>query len=111
MRFLVPIILLATLAPAQRPDLLTSAPAVIHKVAPEYTDQARQQHIEGTVILYTKVGTDGQAHDIRVIRKLGYGLDEKAVECLEQWRFKPGMKDGEAATVPATVEINFHLDR
>lgn len=113
MRFLVLVLLFAALAVSQRqrPDLYTSAPAVIHKVDPEYTDQARQERIQGTVVLYTQVGTDGRAHDIRVTKGLGYGLDEKAIECLEQWEFKPAMKNGEPAVVAATVEINFLLER
>jgi periplasmic protein TonB len=113
LRFLVPLLLFATFTPAQqpRPDLLTSAPVVIRKVEPEYTEQARTERIQGTVVLYTQVETDGRAHDIRVIRKLGYGLDEKAVQCLEQWEFQPGLKDGKPVTVRVTVEINFLLDR
>jgi protein TonB len=112
MRFLVPMLLFAAFAPAQqeRPDLYTSAPVVLHKVDPQYTEQARNAHIQGTVVLYTLVGTDGRAHDIRVIRKLGFGLDEKAVACLEQWEFRPGLKNGEPAAVAASVEINFLLD-
>lgn len=113
MRFVLLILLFASLALSQRPrpDLFTSAPVGIYKVDPEYTEEARKEHIEGTVVLSTEVGTDGRAHDIRMIRKLGHGLDEKAVACLEQWEFRPAVKDGEPVAVRATVEINFLLDR
>jgi len=85
-------------------------PTIRRKVDPEFTADARQAHIQGTVLLYMKVGTDGRAHDIRVIRGLGHGLDEKAMECLAKWEFQPALKDGEPVAVAATVEINFRLD-
>lgn len=59
--------------------------------------------------LAVEIGTDGMAHDIRVIRMLGHGLDEKAVECVSQWRFRPGTKDGVEVAVQATIEVSFRL--
>jgi outer membrane biosynthesis protein TonB len=47
------------------------------------------------------------AHNIKVQRPLGMGLDEKAIEAVQQWRFRPGMKDGKPVTVAATLEVNF----
>ena len=55
------------------------------------------------------IGTDGRAEHIHVIRSLGSGLDEQAVLAIEQWRFDPGLKDGEPVKVRATIEINFKL--
>ena len=86
-----------------------SAPALIHKVDPEYTEEARAAHYEGTVMLYVEVGPDGTATNIRVLRSLGLGLDEKAIEAVTQWKFKPGQKDGKPVTVAATVQVNFRL--
>ena len=55
------------------------------------------------------VDTDGKAKDIRVVRSLGMGLDEKAIEAVDKWRFKPGYKDGKPVPVKANVEVNFRL--
>jgi len=86
-----------------------SAPNSIRKSSPEYTESARQARIEGVVLLYAEIGTDGRAHHIRVIRALGYGLDQKAVETLRRWRFEPALRDGVPVAAPATIEIPFHL--
>jgi TonB family protein len=87
-----------------------SAPVLISKVEPQYTEEARQAKLNGTVFLYVEVGPDGMAHNIKVQRPLGMGLDEKAIEAVQQWRFRPGMKDGKPVTVAATIEVNFrHL--
>jgi protein TonB len=111
MRWFTLAFLFATLALSQHASQF--APAVRHKVNPEYTDEARKAHIQGTVVLYTKIGTDGRAHDIKVVEGggLGYGLDEKAVECLKQWEFLPAVKDGEPVAVAETVEIKFRMDQ
>lgn len=74
-----------------------------------YSQEALDAKLQGTVVLGCTVGTDGIATDITVLRALGKGLDEKAVECLQAWRFKPATHDGEPIPVLATVEINFRL--
>jgi periplasmic protein TonB len=56
-----------------------------------------------------EVNASGQVTNIKVIRSLGLGLDEKAIEAVGQWKFKPGMKDGQPVTVQAQVELNFRL--
>jgi TonB family protein len=56
-----------------------------------------------------EIGPDGGARNVRVLRGVGFGLSEKAVEAVSQWRFKPGMKYGEAVTVAATIEVNWGL--
>jgi periplasmic protein TonB len=102
---------LVALAIASSPsaDLLTEAPAVTHKVAPVYTPQALQAGIEGAVMLYAEIGVDGRAHRLRVIKGLGYGLDQQAIAAVRRWTFNPGMKNGLPATTPATIEVEFHL--
>ena len=86
-----------------------SAPVLIYKVPPEYTEEARKAKYQGTVLLYVEIGPDGTATNIKVQRSLGLGLDEKAVECVKQWRFKPGQKDGQPVAVAATIEVNFRM--
>ena len=86
-----------------------TAPSVLYKREPDYTEEARSAKYQGTVLLGIDVGADGYAYNIRVIRSLGLGLDEKAIEAVSQWRFRPGMRDGQPVTVQATIEINFRL--
>jgi len=86
-----------------------SAPVVVSKKDPEYTEVARAAKYQGTVLLGVEIGPDGLARNIRVIRSLGLGLDEKAVEAVQQWRFRPGQKDGQPVTVAASIEVNFKL--
>ena len=54
------------------------------------------------------VGTDGKPRDIKVVRSLGLGLDEKAIEAVQKWRFDPARKDGKPVAAQINVEINFH---
>ncbi len=84
-------------------------PELLHKVEPEYSEEARKAKHSGTVVLYIEVDTTGHATNIRVIRSLGLGLDEKAVEAVKKWIFAPGKKAGKPVTVQATVEVNFRL--
>ncbi len=69
-----------------------SAPAVLHKADPKYSEEARVAHYEGTVVLFLVVDENGNPRDIRVIRNLGLGLDENAIEAVQKWRFRPGQK-------------------
>jgi periplasmic protein TonB len=80
---------------------------ILYSPDPQYTDAAKKARVKGTVVLSIVVGTDGCARDIKVTRKLGYGLDETSVEAMRRWKFKPFLKDGNPVAVPMTVEINF----
>jgi TonB family protein len=86
-----------------------SNPTVLSKVDPEYSEEARKAKYSGTVLLAVVVDVDGHARNIRVVKSLGMGLDEKAIEAVEKWKFKPGMKGGQAVNVSATIEVNFRL--
>jgi TonB family protein len=86
-----------------------SAPVLITLVQPEYTEEARKNRLEGTVILYVEITPSGAATNIKVVRSLGMGLDEKAVECVKKWKFKPGRKGDQPVTVQATIEVNFKM--
>jgi TonB family protein len=86
-----------------------SAPVLIHKREPEYSEDARVARYQGTAVLFVAIGTDGSPHDIRVVRSLGFGLDENAIDAVSDWKFQPGMKDGVPVTVAATIEVNFRL--
>jgi TonB family protein len=84
-------------------------PVLIDKTEPEYTEEARHAKYQGTVLLRVEIDPAGVATNIKVQRSLGLGLDQKAVEAVQKWRFKPGMKDGNPVTVQATIEVNFRL--
>jgi TonB family protein len=86
-----------------------SKPELLVKVEPEYSEEARKAKLQGTVILSIVVDANGIAINPRVIQSLGLGLDEKAIEAVKKWKFKPGYKDGKPVAVAATVEVNFRL--
>jgi periplasmic protein TonB len=86
-----------------------SAPTIIFKVEPEYSEEARKAKFQGTVVLAVVVDERGNPRDIRVQRPLGLGLDQKAVEAVGKWRFSPGKKDGKPVPVQAIIEVNFRL--
>jgi protein TonB len=85
------------------------APSVLYKVDPQYTEEARQARLSGSVIVSLIVGADGRARNIRIVRGVGLGLDERAAEAVAQWRFRPGIKDGSVVSTQATIEVNFRL--
>jgi len=86
-----------------------SPPVPVYRPDPEYTEAARKAKYQGTVILAIVVDENGNPGDIRVVKPLGLGLDQKAVEAVEKWRFRPGMKDGHPVKVMARIEVNFRL--
>jgi TonB family protein len=55
------------------------------------------------------VGPDGRARDIRVVRSVGMGLDEKAIDAVRTWKFDPARRDGQAVAVQINVEVSFRL--
>jgi TonB family protein len=86
-----------------------SQPQLLHKVEPSYSEEARTAHVQGTVQLEIVVDETGVPMDLRVKRSLGSGLDEKAIEAVKQWRFKPGQKEGVPVRVMAVIDVNFRL--
>jgi TonB family protein len=84
-----------------------TAPVLLYKKEPEYTEEARKAKYSGAVSLSIEIDPSGHATNIQVRRSLGLGLDEKAIEAVRQWKFKPGTKDGNPVTVSATIEVNF----
>jgi TonB family protein len=86
-----------------------TAPTVISRVEPQYTDEARAERLMGTVVVSATIQKDGSLKVERVLRGLDHGLTERAVEALEQWKFKPGTNDGEPVVVRLNIEVNFNL--
>lgn len=86
-----------------------SPPSILFKVEPEYSEEARKAKFQGEVVLQIVVDEKGNPRDIKIIRPLGLGLDQKAVEAVEKWRFSPGKKDGKPVPVIAQISVNFRL--
>jgi periplasmic protein TonB len=86
-----------------------SAPVPIFRPEPEYSEEARKAKWQGAVLLQLVVDENGVPQDIKVVRSLGLGLDQKAIEAVQKWRFKPGLKDGKPVPVSANIEVNFRL--
>jgi TonB family protein len=86
-----------------------SQPVPIYRPDPDYSEEARKAKYQGTVILAIVVDEKGNPRDVRVVKPLGLGLDQKAIEAVEKWRFRPGMKDGHPVKVMAQIEVNFRL--
>jgi TonB family protein len=86
-------------------------PFVVSKAPPAYTDEARLAKLEGSVLLSVVVDADGQPRDIQVIRPLGLGLDESAVENVRAWQFKPGTRNGMPVDVVVQQEVFFRPQR
>jgi TonB family protein len=84
-------------------------PVLLWKIEPEYTDEARRAKIQGTVVLHIEVDTRGQAQNITVRQSLGLGLDERAIEAVRRWRFRPGYRNGKPWATAAMVQVNFRL--
>ncbi|MCS7079831.1 MAG: TonB family protein [Chloracidobacterium sp.] len=88
---------------------ITQRPKLIYSVKPKYTEEARVNKIQGTVVLTATVGPDGSLSNIRVVKSLGYGLDEKAIEAARQCRFQPAMVDGRPVAATVRFSMEFRL--
>ena len=93
--------------PVYRVGKGVSPPGIIHKVEPQYSEEASKAGLVGKVLLQVVVGTDGKPRDIKVIRSLGLGLDENAIEAVGAWEFMPGNKDGQPVNVRVRIEVSF----
>ncbi len=84
-------------------------PTVIQRIEPQYSEEARKARYQGTVVLEAIVRRDGTCDILRIVRSLGFGLDENAIQALKQWRFRPGMRNGVPVDVALNIEVNFNL--
>jgi TonB family protein len=80
-------------------------PTVIYKVDPTYTQEALNAKREGIVVVSLAVRRNGVAADLRVTRRLGFGLDDKALQAVRKWRFAPGDTDGQRVAVEVTFRL------
>ena len=99
----------STEEPAVRIGPGVTPPTVISRVEPQYTPEARAAKYRGTVVVAATIHKDGTLTVNEVIQELDYGLTPNAIEALEQWKFKPGMRNGEPVPVSLKIEVNFNL--
>jgi protein TonB len=86
-----------------------SAPVVLSAVDPEYSDEARRSKYTGIVVVALVVDPSGMPQRVHVVRHLGMGLDEKAIEAVRQYRFKPAEYQGRPVPVEVNIEVNFQI--
>jgi len=86
-----------------------SAPRAIYFPDPEFSEEARKAKYQGSVVLSAIIGPDGRPHNLRVVRSLGMGLDEKATEAVTRWRFEPARKGSQPVAVEVNIEVAFRL--
>lgn len=102
------------IAQATRPQQMVQSGAttpvqITFKPNPVYTSEARQMRLEGEVLLEVNFGANGELKVNRVVRGLGHGLDEAAVDAANKIRFKPAMRDGVAVDSTAVVHVSFQM--
>ncbi len=88
---------------------VVSAPVPLISPVAVFTDAARRAKYQGICLISTIVDRNGLPQNVRVVRKLDYGLDQNAVDAVEKYRFKPAVRNGEPVPVTITVEVNFRL--
>ena len=86
-----------------------SSPKIVQRVEPVYSEEASAAKLTGTTVLSVEVHPDGRAHNMQVLRPLGLGLDDRAIEAVSNWRFQPATLNGHPVTVIATIEVNWRL--
>jgi len=88
-----------------------TAPTVILKVEPVYSETANKLRADGASVISALVGLDGKARDLIALSPIGYGLDESAIDAIRKWEFKPGTRDGKPAEIRASIRVNFKIRR
>jgi protein TonB len=86
-----------------------SAPVVLFAPEPEFSEEARKAKVAGNVLVYLQVDTSGHPTHVHVLRGIGLGLDEKAIDAVRQYKFKPAMENGHPVPVEMQVEVNFQI--
>jgi periplasmic protein TonB len=94
-----------------RPGNGVTTPVVLREVKPAYTSDAMRAKVQGSVLLECIVRPDGSVGDVKVARSLDpvFGLDLEAMKAARQWRFRPGMRQGEPVAVLVVIELTFTL--
>ena len=86
-----------------------SAPQLVFAPDPEFSDEARRAKYQGVCVVSLIVDAQGNPQRVQVVRHLGMGLDEKAVEAVRQYKFKPATLQGKPVPVEVNIEVNFRI--
>jgi periplasmic protein TonB len=86
-----------------------SAPKSDFRPDPKYSKEALKANYEGVCTLQLIITPEGKPRDVHVVRSLGMGLDEKAIEAVKQWTFEPSMLNGKPVAVAINIEVAFHI--
>jgi protein TonB len=86
-----------------------SSPVVIYQVEPEFSEEARKAKFMGIVLVTLVVDQNGNPQNVHLLRGVGMGLDEKAVEAVKQYKFRPARFNGKPVAVQLNVEVNFQI--
>jgi periplasmic protein TonB len=92
-----------------RPGSGITAPSILREVKPDYTEEGRRRNIEGDVVVEIVVRSDGTVSNVKLLRGLGAGLDERAIDAVRQWRFNPAHRYGTPVDVIVEVAVEFKL--
>jgi protein TonB len=84
-------------------------PTIIYQPEPEFSEEARKAKFQGVVTVSIIVDAQGRPQNVHVTRGVGMGLDEKAMEAVRQYRFKPGTENGKPVATYLNVEVNFEI--
>ena len=84
-----------------------TAPRAVYAPEPQYSEEARKANLQGTVVMAAIIASDGRPTELRILRSLGMGLDEKALEAVRNWKFEPALKDGKPVAVQVNLEVAF----
>jgi TonB family protein len=86
-------------------------PEPVVRPAPSYTIDGRKSNVQGSVVVQCVVHKEGNADNCRLIKGLGFGLDESATKTIiTEWRFNPGLRDGVPVDAVANIEVPFRLN-
>ena len=84
-------------------------PKAIYTPEPKYLDVARRLRVQGTVVFSAVIDESGRVQQVAIVRPVGLGLDDRAVEAIQKWKFEPAIREGRPVTVRMTLEVSFNL--
>ena len=84
-----------------------SAPVPIVRVRPKFTNTAFEQRAGGTLLVQTVIDANGDVTRVKILKGLGFGLDDRVVEAVMQWKFRPALRHGQPVEAMYTFTVNF----
>jgi len=93
-----------------RPGCMNPSPfRLVHKVSPQYPEEERRSHVEGTVAVYTWIGVDGKPRDFRIVSGVTPTLNAASIDGVQQWRYDPATCNGTPVEVETVLTVNYSL--